>query len=90
MRNVDDKTLLDILMTYMAGNAYLRQKKANMRKEYLEMMEQIARVDPPVASGEKDAEIEREFEKMIAKKPKSSAKAASKKEDTAEDVDSDL
>jgi len=90
LRNVDDKTLLDILMTYMAGNAYLRQKKANMRKEYLEMMEQIARVDPPVASNEKEAEIEREFEKMIAKKTKTLDENTSETADGAESADSDL
>ena len=48
LRHVDAKTLYDILMTYIAGNAYLRHKRANMRKEYLQMMEEIARVEPPV------------------------------------------
>ena len=67
LRDVDGKTLGDILMTYMAGNAYLRQKKANMRKEYLEMMENIARVDPPVASNAKQEAAEKEFEKIIGK-----------------------
>ena len=70
LRDVDAKTLLDILMTYMAGNAYLRHKKANMRKEYLEMMENIARVETPVASNAKQEAIDREFEKMIGKKSK--------------------
>ncbi len=91
LRNIDDKTLTDILMTYMAGNAYLRQKKANMRKEYLEMMEQIARVDPPVASNEKKEEIEREFEKMIGQKSKTDAKTANDEEKIgADSADSDL
>ena len=65
LRDIDAKTLCDILMTYMAGNAYLRHKRANMRKEYLEMMENIAHVDPPVASNQKSAEVEKEFEKMV-------------------------
>ena len=45
IRDVDGKALRDILMTYMAGNAYLRQKRANMRRDYLEMLENIARID---------------------------------------------
>ena len=48
LRHVDAKTLYDILMTYIAGNAYLRQKRANMRKEYLQIMEEIAHVESPV------------------------------------------
>ena len=55
LRHVDSKTLYDILMTYMAGNAYLRVKRANMRKEYLQMMEEIAHVDPPVNAADKTA-----------------------------------
>lgn len=47
MREIDEKTLYDILMTYMAGNAYLRVKRANMRKEYLEMLEKIGQVELP-------------------------------------------
>ena len=45
-------------MTYNAGNAYLRHKRANMRKEYLQMMEEIARVESPVkpSVGEAPAE----------------------------------
>lgn len=64
LRNVDEKSLFDILMTYMAGNAYLRQKKANMRKDYLEMMENIAHVETPMASKKNDA-VEKEFQKMV-------------------------
>lgn len=46
LRELDEKTLTDILMSYIAGNAYLRYKKANMRKDYLEMMEAVATVKP--------------------------------------------
>jgi len=65
LRDVDEKTLLDILMTYIAGNAYLRQKRANVRKEYLEMLENVAQVDPPQVTKEKEALIEKEFKKMV-------------------------
>ncbi len=58
LRHVDDKTLYDILMTYIAGNAYLRHKRANMRKEYLQMMEEIAHVEPPVKNAEEQQPAE--------------------------------
>jgi hypothetical protein len=67
LREVDSKTLRDILMTYMAGNAYLRAKRANMRKEYLEMLEDIGRVEPPVASNSHEDAVNKEFEKLIGK-----------------------
>lgn len=63
LRELDEKTLTDILMTYIAGNAYLRYKKANMRKEYLEMMEAVAHVDPEDLRRYESAE-ERDFEQM--------------------------
>ncbi|MBQ9806658.1 MAG: diadenylate cyclase CdaA [Clostridia bacterium] len=47
IRDIDRKALKDILMTYMAGNAYLRQKRAGMRKEYLEVLENVARIEQP-------------------------------------------
>jgi len=53
-RDVDEKTLKDILMTYMAGNAYLRYKKANMRKDYLEMLENIGRTDSKAPTDEQE------------------------------------
>lgn len=58
VRDIDGKTLKDMLMTYMAGNAYLRHKRANMRKEYLEMLENIGRTDavPQQNASEKAAE----------------------------------
>lgn len=63
LRELDERTLTDILMTYIAGNAYLRYKKANMRKEYLEMMEAVAHVDPEDLRRYESAE-ERDFEQM--------------------------
>ncbi len=96
LRDVDDKTLTDILMTYMAGNAYLRHKKANMRKEYLEMMEEIARVKAPVASNAKQEELDREFEKMVSPKSEAVEEPSAALHDTTADVsdatdaDSDL
>ena len=66
LRGVDSKTLRDILMTYIAGNAYLRIKRSNMRKEYLEMLEKVARVDPPVKKkSEREESVEKEFKKLI-------------------------
>lgn len=67
LRDVDAKTLKDILMTYIAGTAYLRAKRANMRKDYLEMMEDIARVEPPVKPTA-DEKIEKDFEKLFSQK----------------------
>lgn len=93
LRDVDAKTLFDILMCYMAGNAYLRQKKANMRKEYLEMMENIAHVETPSVSTAKQEELDREFEKMIGQKNEkttaSQVKQAAEATET-DGVDSDL
>lgn len=63
LRELDERTLTDILMTYIAGNAYLRYKKANMRREYLEMMEAVAHVDPEDIRRYEEAE-ERDFEQM--------------------------
>ena len=65
LRDVDSKTLCDILMTYMAGNAYLRIKRANMRKEYLEMLENVASAKPTVVSPKQDDAVEKEFKKLI-------------------------
>ena len=65
LRELDEKTLTDILMTYIAGNAYLRQKRANMRKEYLKMLEDISHVDPPKKPVNEDIQITN-LEKLLA------------------------
>ena len=65
LRDVDSKTLRDILMTYMAGNAYLRIKRANMRKEYLEMLENVGRVKTTVTKSAQEEAAEKEFKKLI-------------------------
>ena len=65
VRDLDQKTLYDVLMTYMGGNAYLRQKRANMRKEYLEMLENVGRVEAPVTPNTNSEAVDREFEKLI-------------------------
>ena len=88
LRDVDDQTLTDILMTYMAGNAYLRHKKANMRKDYLEMMEKIARVESPVVSASKQEAIDREFEKIIGQKHPSTAEAEASAASVEHETDS--
>jgi len=81
LRDVDEKTLYDILMTYIAGNAYLRVKRANMRKEYLEMLENVARVKTPtVQKSEREEIVEKEFKKLIGDNP----------EEAAEETDSSI
>ncbi len=66
LRDLDAKTLHDVLMTYMAGNAYLKIKRANMKKEYFEMLEQVARTKVPAPDTSRHEEMEAEFKKMIA------------------------
>lgn len=70
IRDLNAATLKDVLMTYMAGNAYLRQKRANLRQDYLEMLESIAQVEPvqPVAqkNEESNAAILKKKEAPIA------------------------
>ena len=39
LRDVDRKTLYDILMTYIAGDTYLRVKRSNLRSDYLAMLD---------------------------------------------------
>ena len=64
LREIDAKTLHDILMTYVAGKTYLRHKRANMRHEYLQMLEEVGRVTPPVAPTENEA-VQKEFERLF-------------------------
>lgn len=45
LRDIDRKTLYDILMTYLAGNTYARFKRANLRSHYLEMLDQAGSVN---------------------------------------------
>ncbi len=45
LRDVDEETLKDILMTYIAGDAYLRQKRANTRLNYLKIMDNIGKIE---------------------------------------------
>lgn len=68
LRGVDSDTLRDVLMTYIAGNAYLRIKRANMKKEYVEMLEKVARVKLPASKNEAEENVEREFKKLIGDK----------------------
>ena len=68
LRGVDSDTLRDVLMTYIAGNAYLRIKRANMKKEYVEMLEKVGRVDLPKSKSETEENVEKEFKKLIGDK----------------------
>ena len=42
LRDVDRKTLFDILMTYIAGKTYLRFKRANLRSDYMELLDRAS------------------------------------------------
>jgi len=65
LRGLDADTLRDVLMTYIAGNAYLRLKRANMKKEYLAMLEKVAKVDLPKSKSTQEQSVEKEFQKII-------------------------
>lgn len=71
IRDIDKKTLKDILMTYMAGNAYLRQKRAGLNKDYLEVLENVARVDQSQADNSQAAPNKAPVKKTepVPKKP---------------------
>ncbi len=64
LRDVDDKALCEILMTYVAGKSYFRQKRANMRRDYLKQMEELSRADEP-RSTTPNQTVEREFERLF-------------------------
>lgn len=64
LRGVDAKTLKDILMTYIAGNAYLHKKRANMRSEYLQMLDRIGQIR---TQKKDDAEAREELDRNIQK-----------------------
>ena len=71
LRELDQETLTDILMTYIAGNAYLRHKRANMRAEYLKMLDNIANVKAPKKEKKlTEEEFNRQIEEFLAEAPK--------------------
>ena len=58
-------------MTYIAGNAYLRHKRANMRAEYLKMLDNIANVKAPKKEKKlTEEEFNRQIEEFLAETPK--------------------
>lgn len=70
LRQLDEDTLRDILMTYIAGKAYLRKKRANMRQEYLKMLDSIAEVKPPKADARRLAEdFDEQIKDFLAEDP---------------------
>ena len=88
IRDLDRKSLKDILMTYMAGNAYLRQKRADMHKDYLEMLENVARIEQPQSTKPKKPTT-----KPTPKKPENVTKPTPKKAEQiadSEETDSSL
>ena len=66
LRGVDERTLLDILMTYIAGNAYLRHKRANMRAEYLQMLDNIGQVRTPKKEMPDQEDLNKQIQDFIA------------------------
>ncbi len=67
LRGVDAKTLKDILMTYIAGSAYLNKKRANMRSEYLQMLDRIGQIRTPKKDDEKGREdLNRSIQEFIS------------------------
>ena len=86
VRDFDAKTLKDILMTYMAGNAYLRKKRATVRQENLELLEKIARVERIDADPE-EKEAEKALEKAEDKKPEKEAEKEIEKKPALENKD---
>jgi len=82
IRDLDAKTLKDVLMTYMAGNAYLRQKRSNLRKDYLEMLENIARVEPV-----KNAEPNRTEEISVVDQKQDPAMESEERDSSMEPLD---
>ncbi len=66
LRNLDGKTLREILMFYVAGKTYSRQKRANLRRDYLQMLEEAGRVDAPITPANLNKEaIDKEFERLF-------------------------
>ena len=64
LRELDKKTLTDILMTYIAGNTYLRQKRADMKADYFKMLDEIAKNKLGQTADEKAAPEETDDEQM--------------------------
>ena len=70
LRQLNEDTLRDILMTYIAGKAYLRKKRANMRQEYLKMLDSIAEVKPPRENARQLAEdFDEQIKEFVAEDP---------------------
>lgn len=66
LREVDSKTLYDILMTYIAGNTYLRFKRANLRFDYLAALDQAEKKALRKAKKNKAQELHREKDPLSA------------------------
>lgn len=70
LRQLNEDTLRDILMTYIAGKAYLRKKRANMRQEYLKMLDSIAEIKPPRENARQLAEdFDEQIKEFVAEDP---------------------
>ena len=69
-------------MTYIAGNAYLRYKRANMRSDYLKMMEEIGQIKPPAE--DEDEELD-QMEWLFPSDETEEASASPKRDGKGED-----
>lgn len=81
LRNVDRKTLYDILMTYIGGNTFLRFKKANLRSEYLERLDMAG-----IAKPKKEKKIARFNNPEVSEAPASFETIAEEPVEEAEHV----
>ena len=85
LRDVDSKTLYDILMTYITGNTYLRFKRANLRSDYLAVLEIAEKkaIKTAKKNRRQRAETERDplaaFDNAPPEKPEESERFSSRK-----------
>lgn len=96
LRDVDPKTLYDILMTYIAGNTYLRFKRSNLRSDYLAMLElaEEKALKKAKKSRRHKPEEERDplsaFDNLPPEKPEESEHFSAKESSGASDASADL
>ncbi len=90
LRRVDSKTMKDILMTYVAGSAYLHKKRANMRTEYLQMLDRIGQVRPVKKEEPSDQEeLDRSIQEFISEEEAGKGKKASQNVNEAQTSETD-
>lgn len=76
LRGVDAVTLKDVLMTYIAGDAYLNKKRVNLRAEYLQLLDQIGKTRTSKKNEAKEKEkLDRSIQEFIAEDDSQEKKA---------------